>query len=395
MRPSTELELAERRRRCASALGRRARVEEPLAGLADRVVGLVAVPVHDDRRRRGTSGACARPCPSWRRCRAPSRSGPRRAPPPTSPGAGAAPHRRCSLAPRAAHRTRRARRAARRSSRHPRAARRPLAPAVRRPAPAAGVRPADGCRPARPLASRQPVADPSRSLLRSVGRRRRAVCSDFLNPAFVDPALDCRAITFENPTGARGAGGTEHSGRKGAPSRRVRAGERVVLADIAGRGVLRHLWMTFLPAPPEQMRGLILEVFYGDATEPSISVPALDFFGLPHGRPVAFSSALLTRARGARLQLLRPDALPRRGARRDRERRQSGHDRSTSRSTTRSSPTFPMSSGSCMSRSDARTRRRCARTSRSSTGSRAPAASSAATSACACSTRATGTARAR
>ena len=30
---------------------------------------------------------------------------------------------------------------------------------------------------------------------------------EIMNPAFIDPALEARAITFENPTGARGAGG--------------------------------------------------------------------------------------------------------------------------------------------------------------------------------------------
>jgi hypothetical protein len=121
---------------------------------------------------------------------------------------------------------------------------------------------------------------------------------DVMNPALVDARLDSRAVTFENPTGERGAGGTAHGGRKGAPNRRVRAGERVVLADLPGRGVIRHVWMTFLPAPPEEMRGLVLEVFYGGAAEPSVSVPALDFFGLPHGRPVAYSSALLAANEG-------------------------------------------------------------------------------------------------
>jgi len=113
-----------------------------------------------------------------------------------------------------------------------------------------------------------------------------------LDPAHVDPSLDCRAASFENPTGARGAGGTAHAGRKGAPSRRVEPGERVVLADLEGPGVIRHLWMTFPPGPPERMRSLLLEVFYDGADAPSVSVPCLDFFGLPHGRPVAYHSAL-------------------------------------------------------------------------------------------------------
>jgi hypothetical protein len=114
------------------------------------------------------------------------------------------------------------------------------------------------------------------------------------NPAWVEPDLDSRATSFENPSGARGAGGSAHGGRKGAPSRRLEAGERVVLADLAGPGVIRHLWMTFPPGPPERMRSLVLEVFYDGRDEPSVSVPCLDFFGLPHGRPVPYHSALIS-----------------------------------------------------------------------------------------------------
>jgi hypothetical protein len=112
------------------------------------------------------------------------------------------------------------------------------------------------------------------------------------DPSRVDVRLDSRAVTFENPTGARGAGGAAAGGRKGAPNRLIAPGERVVLADLEGPGVVRHVWMTFRPGPPEQMRAVYLELFYDGAQEPSVSVPCLDFFGLPHGRPVAYSSAL-------------------------------------------------------------------------------------------------------
>jgi hypothetical protein len=118
------------------------------------------------------------------------------------------------------------------------------------------------------------------------------------DPSRIDLSLDSRAITFENPTGARGAGGSSHGGRKGSPSRRIAPGERVVLADLRGPGVLRHVWMTFQPAPPQEMRALQLDVFYDGATQPSVSVPCLDFFGLPHGRPVSYQSALSTAQEG-------------------------------------------------------------------------------------------------
>src|SRR5579885_3175240 len=121
---------------------------------------------------------------------------------------------------------------------------------------------------------------------------------DLSSLAAIDTSLDCRAITFENPTGGRGAGGTAAGGRKGAPSRQVAPGERVTLADIDGPGVVRHVWMTFPPGPPEQMRAVTMEVFYDGASEPSVSVPCLDFFGIPHGRPVAYTSALASMQEG-------------------------------------------------------------------------------------------------
>jgi len=120
----------------------------------------------------------------------------------------------------------------------------------------------------------------------------------WLDPAHVDTGLDCRAVTFENPRGERGVGGRAHGGRKGAPSRRLAPGERVALADLTGPGRVRHVWMTFPPAPPEAMRGLVLEAFYDGAAEPSVSLPCLDFFGLPHGRPAPFHSALVAAQEG-------------------------------------------------------------------------------------------------
>src|SRR5688572_7554671 len=79
------------------------------------------------------------------------------------------------------------------------------------------------------------------------------------DPSHIDPSIDSRAVTFENPTGERGAGGSTHEGRKGSPSRRLEAGECVTLADIEGPGVIRHIWMTFPPAPPETMRAMWID----------------------------------------------------------------------------------------------------------------------------------------
>jgi hypothetical protein len=112
------------------------------------------------------------------------------------------------------------------------------------------------------------------------------------DPARIEPGCEIRTVSFENPTGARGAAGRSAGGRKGAPNRFVAPGERLTLAEISGPGRVRHLWLTVPPMPPEAMRALVLEIFYDDTREPSVSVPCLDFFGLPHGRPAPYHSAL-------------------------------------------------------------------------------------------------------
>jgi hypothetical protein len=112
------------------------------------------------------------------------------------------------------------------------------------------------------------------------------------NPAVIDPSLDSRAVSFESPDGTRGAGGQAAGGRKGRPNKVLRPDERVVLGDLAGPGMVRHIWLTVPSAAPAQLRSLILEVFYDGADAPSISVPVVDFFGAPHGRPVDYISEL-------------------------------------------------------------------------------------------------------
>jgi len=136
----------------------------------------------------------------------------------------------------------------------------------------------------------------------------------FDNPARIDTSVDSRSISFENPKGERGRGGSAAQGRKGSPWRMVQPGEKLTLADIEGSGHIRHMWMTFPPSAPELMRAVWMEVFYDGRTEPSICVPCLDFFGLPHGRTAAYFSALTSVQEGRGFNAYFPMPF-RRGAR--------------------------------------------------------------------------------
>ncbi len=132
----------------------------------------------------------------------------------------------------------------------------------------------------------------------------------FFDPAHIDASLDCRAVTFENVSGARGAGGVVADGRKGAPSRAIKPGERVVLCDLEGPGRVTHIWCTVPPAPPEELRALIVEGWYDGGAAgggaPSISVPLIDLFGVPHGRPVPYASLLASMQEGRGFNLYTP-----------------------------------------------------------------------------------------
>ena len=57
-------------------------------------------------------------------------------------------------------------------------------------------------------------------------------------------------------------GGIDSAVMCGRRAGALRPAKRVVLADIDGPGIVRHIWMTFPPARPERMRALYLEVFY-------------------------------------------------------------------------------------------------------------------------------------
>lgn len=133
--------------------------------------------------------------------------------------------------------------------------------------------------------------------------------------SLIDPTLDCRAVTPENPTGARGAGGAAAGGRKGSPMRLLKPGRTLVLAEVEGPGTIRHAWMTVPESPPEVLRSLVLEIIYGTGDEPSVSVPLLDFFGSPHGRPVAFTSAVHALQEGRGLNSYLPVPFGREGVR--------------------------------------------------------------------------------
>ncbi len=100
-----------------------------------------------------------------------------------------------------------------------------------------------------------------------------------------------RSISAENFTGEKGRGGmaTEGTGANAArdlgqgwkvsPSIRIEPKQTFTLAEIEGPGAIQHIWMTITG----HWRFSILRIYWDGETEPSVEVPAGDFFACGWG----------------------------------------------------------------------------------------------------------------
>lgn len=133
------------------------------------------------------------------------------------------------------------------------------------------------------------------------------------SPFALDTGLESRSISFENPTGARGAGGKTSSnlgpGRKGYPARDMKPGETVTLCDIDGPGTIRRIWIT-TAQDPEILRSLVVRAWWDGQAHPSIECPLGDFMGFAHGKVVGYQSAVHSVGRMAGMNLWLPAPFP-------------------------------------------------------------------------------------
>lgn len=105
-------------------------------------------------------------------------------------------------------------------------------------------------------------------------------------------------ISLENASGTKGEGGMENNGAKGHASEWIKAGERKVMMDYNGAGVINRIWMTVIERSPASLRSIYIEMYWEDAAKPAVSVPLGDFFGIGLGRRTAFQSALFSDPEG-------------------------------------------------------------------------------------------------
>jgi len=129
------------------------------------------------------------------------------------------------------------------------------------------------------------------------------------SPYLLPKGVESRSISFENSTGEKGGGGKAASnlgvGRKGSPAKDLAPGETVVLCDVQGPGVIRHIWVT-TRSEPVNLRSLLVKGWWDGQEHPSIESPLADFMGIAHGRVKAYQSAVHSVGQSAGMNIWLP-----------------------------------------------------------------------------------------
>lgn len=107
-----------------------------------------------------------------------------------------------------------------------------------------------------------------------------------------------RWATFENPTAAKGAGGSTNKGAKGSAYTTVLPGQEAVLLDVQGSGIVHRMWLTLRERDPRMLRSLRIDMYWDGAPTPAVSVPFGDFLGAINGQLVTLDNALLSSPEG-------------------------------------------------------------------------------------------------
>jgi len=78
----------------------------------------------------------------------------------------------------------------------------------------------------------------------------------------------------------------------------VAPGQKVVIADLAGPGVITHIWFTinqfctmFGDSPRARARDVLIRIYWDGREQPDVEAPLSDFFAQPLGKHVAVNSA--------------------------------------------------------------------------------------------------------
>ena len=83
-------------------------------------------------------------------------------------------------------------------------------------------------------------------------------------------------------------------------ARPIPPGETLVIAELEGPGVVRHIWNTIATGERCASRLVVIRMYWDGEENPSVECPLGDFFGMGHGLDVPFTSLPITVTSGGK-----------------------------------------------------------------------------------------------
>ena len=109
------------------------------------------------------------------------------------------------------------------------------------------------------------------------------------------PTTHTKWVSPENPSGAKSKGGITNKGAKGSAFFTLKTGEKLVLMDVKGSGIIHRMWLSgTIPRSEEQRRLVRIDMYWDGESKPAVSAPIGDFFGNGLGLSVPFENALFS-----------------------------------------------------------------------------------------------------
>jgi hypothetical protein len=106
---------------------------------------------------------------------------------------------------------------------------------------------------------------------------------------------ETRWVSPENPTGEKGQGGKTNKGAKGNAFFIIAPGEKKIIFDVKGPGIIKKMWMSgSIARNAEQRRGVRIDMYWDGAAKPAVSAPIGDFFGNGLSVMTAFDNELFS-----------------------------------------------------------------------------------------------------
>jgi len=117
----------------------------------------------------------------------------------------------------------------------------------------------------------------------------------YLSPAFSQDNYMSGLAQIKTGVRSKRVSSYDRSGRNEDYLSKIKPGEKRVIADLAGAGIINHIWITMSPEPQNLNRNdIVIRMYWDGNSFPSVASPLGPFFGQGWNEAYTFSSLPLS-----------------------------------------------------------------------------------------------------